>query len=177
MTLVPPDLQDDINRLALLAEFTKLAAQARDDLRAETFPRLPNGSKLTARHPATGVSLGTVSMSDPAPVARVVDTEAFEEWIRVQHPGELDTVRGFGDPAEVAAVLAEHAPHLLTETRVIGDALRARVLKAAAVQPVPGTTRDTPDGVLSVRPSKAATALVRAALIGSTTLAELEGAR
>ena len=106
-TLVPADLQEDIYRLALLSEFVKLAAQARNDLRAETFPRLPNGTKLTARHPRTGESLGTVSMSDPDPTAYIVDDAQFDAWVREQNPGDLETVRGFGDPAEVAAVLAE----------------------------------------------------------------------
>ncbi|MFD3426054.1 hypothetical protein [Nocardia fluminea] len=175
-TLVPADLQEDIYRLALLSEFVKLAAQARNDLRAETFPRLPNGTKLTARHPRTGESLGTVSMSDPDPTAYVVDNAVFEAWVREQNPGELETVRGFGDLAQVAAVLAEHAPHLLTETRVIPESLRERALKAAAVQTVPGTARLTPEGTLSVRPNGVATELVRAALVGSTNL-EIEAAR
>lgn len=169
--VVPADLQEDINRLVLVSEFVKLAAQARNDLRAETIPRLPNGMKLTARHPETGESLGTVTMSDPEPEVFVVDEAVFEAWVREQNPADLVTVRGFGDPAEIAAVLAEHAPHLLTETRVVPDSLRERALKAAALHTVPGTTRITPDAKMTVTPKQVATELVRTALIGSTNLA------
>ena len=174
--VIPADLQEDINRLVMVSEFVTLAAKARNALRAETIPRLPNGMKVTARHPGTGKSLGTVTMSDPEPEVFVVDEAVFEAWVREQNPGDLETVRGFGDPAEVAAVLAEHAPHLLTETRVIPEWVRERALKAAAVQTVPGTTQITADAGMTVRPSKAATELVRAALVGSTNL-EIEAVR
>lgn len=174
--VIPADLQEDINRLVLVSEFVKLAAQSRNALRAETIPRLPNGMKVTARHPETGESLGTVTMSDPEPEVFVVDETVFEAWVREQNPADLLTVRGFGDPAQIAAVLAEHAPHLLIETTVVPDDLRERALKAAALHTVPGTTRITADAGMTVRPAKAATELVREALVGSTTLA-IEGVR
>lgn len=170
--LIPADLQAEVNRLVLLSAFVSAAMDARNALRDELAVRMPNGTKVTGRHP-NGDTLGTVSIADPDPEAFVTDRAALDAWIREQHPGELETIHDFGDPAEVAAVLAEYAPHLLVEVKVIPEELRARVVKAAATQPVPGTDRVRPNGRMTVRPGKAATELVRAALAGTTAL-ELE---
>lgn len=173
--VIPTMVQDTINRAVLLGALMKAIGAERDQLRASLASSLPAGTKLTGRDPRNEDTLGTVSLSDPAKVAVVTDQALFEEYVRREVPAELDTVRGFGEPGEVAAVLAEHAPHLLTTTKVIPDHVAERVLLAATMHPVPGTTVITPPGKLTVTPSAAAHRVVREVLAGSPVPAvELE---
>lgn len=173
--VIPTTVQDTINRAVLLGALMKAIGAERDQLRASLASSLPAGTKLTGRDPRNDDTLGTVSLSDPAKVAVVTDQVAFEEYVRRELPGDLDTVRGFGEPGEVAAVLAEHAPHLLTTRTVVPEHVTERVLLAATLHPVPGTTVITPSPTLTVTPRSAAHRVVREVLAGSPVPAvELE---
>ncbi|MBA4858011.1 hypothetical protein [Nocardia farcinica] len=171
------DTDSLVMRAAVLAAAEKSVGEQAKTYRAELNRRLSRGSKLTAFDPRdTTRTLGTVSMTNPRPQAQVVDREAFERWCRLNYPDQVETWPEFGDPAEVAAVLAEHAPHLLTVHRSVPVEIQERALDRAAVEDVPGTTRYMPRPTLQVRPTGHARAVVAELLAAIPALAELESA-
>lgn len=169
--LIPVDLQQRMNQVVLLGGLISEVADERDRARTEIAQRLPKGCTLSAVDPRDGETvIGQVGMTKPSKEARVTDEEAFVAWVFEQHPGEVDTVPVFGDPAEVAAVLAEHAPHLLSTRKVIPAELRDRVLAAAVVQPIPGTAVTAMPSTLWAKPNAAGKVIVRDALASTSVL-------
>ncbi|WP_067671684.1 hypothetical protein [Nocardia miyunensis] len=150
----PEDLDMLVVRAAVLHELHREVDAEKSRVKAELSLAMSRGSKLTGHDPRTGRSLGSVSKSDPDPIARVNDPEVFEQWVREQYTARLEKQLVFGPPEEVAAVLLEHAPHLVHEETVIPDHVRTSALAAALKEVVPGTKRETPGATLSVSTTK-----------------------
>ncbi|WP_147404148.1 hypothetical protein [Nocardia panacis] len=162
-------------RAAVLADLAKFVGEQRDLHKAELSKRMPRGSKITGRHPADDtLSLGTVTMSDPRAEAYIVDRDAFEKWCRSTYPSRIEVWPEFGPAEEVAAVLAEHAPHLVTIHSSVPGPVKEQALDRAESEDVPGTERRLPTPVLSVRATTNARAVVRAMVSASSVLRELE---
>lgn len=137
--------------------------------------RWAKGSTLPARN-GQDVKLGRVTKSDPKPVARVTDREAFEAYVYAEHPGELDTVVTLGEVGEILPILIDAGrTDLFTEDTVIPAALIARLEKAALTQPIPGITVRFPEGVVSAAPAEAAKHTVKRMLADRLLLALEEG--
>ncbi|MEU1550278.1 hypothetical protein [Nocardia sp. NPDC005745] len=171
------DINTVIARTAVLAALLKRIKKDHDLARNELRQRMSRGMKLTGLDPRTDDSLGTATMSDPKQVANVTDPTAFDDWIRTTYPDRLTERTVFGRTDEIAAVLKEHAPHLLLrDTQVISSALRDEALKVAATTDVPGTKRSRPDPTLTVRETSAAHRLVRDLLAGNPVPVELTSA-
>lgn len=153
-----PATQEDLDmlvvRAAVLHELHLEVDAEKSRVKAALSLVMSRGSKLTGHDPRSGRSLGSVSKSDPDPVARVTDPEAFERWVREQYAARLESQLVFGPPEEVAAVLLEHAPHLVTEEIVIPGHVRDSALAAALTEVVPGTKREIPGATLSVSTTK-----------------------
>jgi hypothetical protein len=118
-----------------------------------------------------GMKLGEIRRSDPDPEWRLVDRAAFEADVRAKHPGvvqkRLEIVPG--KEAEVLAVLAEHADHLLRDVEyipeeVVTDALAHSADTGEAAGP--GIEWVEPVGSLGVYPDKAAVEFLRKAMHG-----------
>ncbi|BCK58332.1 hypothetical protein NWFMUON74_61040 [Nocardia wallacei] len=163
------------NRAVVLHAALAVIEKEKSLAKAGLSGQLPRGSKLTSHHPVTSRALGTVSMSDPAPAAKVVDPAAFEAWVRAQYADQLEERLVLGPVEEVAAVLAEHAPHLVSTVTEIPKDVEKRALREAAETPVPGTVQYTPGGVVSVRANARAEQVVRELLsAGPIALLALE---
>lgn len=149
-----------VNQAVLVAQFVKTIMGEKERVAGELAARFAKGDKKTA-HAMNGSPLGTVSMSDPAAKAEIVDVEVFEGWVRSEYADQLETVLGFGPADAVAAVLAEHAPELLTSEQVIPAWLRSNLLTMAAKEDIPGTRSVRPAGSISIRPNANAAQIVR----------------
>ncbi|WP_280499416.1 hypothetical protein [Nocardia cyriacigeorgica] len=162
-------------RAAVLADLQKAVGEQVTKHRRELAGRLKRGSKLTAFDPRDDTrTLGTVTMTNPTAQARITNREEFERWCRVTWPEKVEVWHEFGDPAEVAAVLSEHAPHLLTVHQSVPVETEEAALIRAATEDVPGTERYTPRPTLQVRPSKHARTVVNELLADMPGLPELE---
>lgn len=99
-------------RLAYIAFISGAVAEADRETRSAARDLMRKGDSLTCWSPldATKKLLRT-SMSNPKPVARVVDEAALDEWIRETYPDKVDTRETVvGTEAEVVKVLRKHAP-------------------------------------------------------------------
>jgi hypothetical protein len=163
--LAPEPLAPEIEALAL-AELAKRVKARTDLTKALIGQRYPDGHKETFRSPVDGRKLGIVYRTDPDPQWRVTDRAAFDKEART-YPGNLETVVSIAeeDMPEALAVLAEHAPRLLTET----VRLRAGIVEAALAQSeatgqaaAAGIERMKAPGSLTVKPDPAAGSVVEA---------------
>ncbi|NKU52584.1 hypothetical protein GS881_02250 [Rhodococcus hoagii] len=73
--------------------------------KGELAERMARGDRLTARDGAS--KLGSVSLSDPKPVATVSDEAAFRDYMSVKYGDEAQAQVELGDAAEICAVLAD----------------------------------------------------------------------
>lgn len=151
------DTVQPLVRQVVLIAAVKAALTAEDKvIRALIKAALPPGSKVTGFDPRDAADnargFGTATMSNPEPTTEVTDDEVFEAWVRANYADRLGERYEFGPADQIAAVLREHAPHLIETRRdVIGEELRAEVLRIAASVPVPGTRHGKPPSVLSIR--------------------------
>jgi hypothetical protein len=156
MTDVIEVVSDEVHlaQSALVSQLIKTLVDRKKELAAESFIRMENGTKLTARQPGDSRrKLGTVSKSDPEPIATVVDREKFEEYIRSARPADLKVEWQLGPIEEVAAVLMEHAPHLVSAVEGVIPQWLLDVTKTEALsRDIPGCEVTYPAGVVSVRP-------------------------
>lgn len=156
-------------RLAYIAFISGAVAEADRETRSAARDLMRKGDSLTCWSPldATKKLLRT-SMSNPKPVARVVDEAALDEWIRETYPDKVDTRETVvGTEAEVVKVLRKHAPRLLAKQTVVpGWAVNELLTRSkGAGEPVgfggecgedapPGIEVTVPAGVLSVTVDK-----------------------
>jgi hypothetical protein len=162
-------------RVTLLSDLAKAVAEQRETHRTELYRRMPRGSKITARDPQDElITLGTVSMSNPQVEAYITDSAAFDAYCRQEYPDKVEPWVEYTDPVAVAALVAEHAPHLLKLHRTVTTTACEEALKRAASEEVPGTARRLPSPSLTVRPSKHARAAVHGLFGASPVLKELE---
>lgn len=149
-----PALPAEVEAL-VLAELGKRVKSRTDMVKALVGQRYPDGHKETFRSPLDGAKLGIVYRTDPDPQWRVTDPAALDAELRT-YPGNLETVVGIAaeDEPEAFAVLAEHAPHLLTETvRVREGVVEAAVeqSKATGTPAAAGIELVKPAGSLTVK--------------------------
>lgn len=134
--------------------------------------RYDDGDKRAFRSPLGDTRLGTVYRSDPEPAWQVTDPDALHTWLADQPDYVEHTVEIVGDQAEVLAVLADHAPHLLADVIRVRESAVAEILgqaKTTGATDAPGIERVKPAGTLTVRPEKGAYEAV-AALVAANLL-------
>lgn len=157
---------DNLLRLATLAVVSGATRQLYNDAHSNTT--MEAGSKVTVRSPIDGARIGTVSMSDPDPKARIADERAFAEWAETTYPDDVEwDFQVIGTHEQVATVLYEHAPHLVKRIAKVTPHLKKRVLEDSNYTGVvvgPGGEADVPgvvmdQGVPSLRVSPAKDAL------------------
>jgi hypothetical protein len=155
----PEPLAPELEVLALAA-IAKEAEKRGTIVKALIGQRYPDGMRETFRSPVTAAKLGMVYRTDPEPKMVVTDKAALEEHLR-EFPGNLITDVGVAeqDMPEVLAVLAEHAPHLITETQRLDpttvDAALAQS-RATGTPAAPGIESRKSAGVLTVKPDAGA---------------------
>lgn len=152
---LPPEVE--------LLALTTLAAQVRDRIavvKAVVGTHYQDGDKHTFRSPLDDARLGQVYRTDPEPTWRVVDPDMLHRHLR-HDPANMETVHEITDHQGAIEALRVHAPHLLAEVnRVSADAADDAVHRAAGGDPVPGVEKVKPAGVLTVKPDKAAAAVI-----------------
>lgn len=150
----PEELPAEIESL-VLAETVKRVT-ARDKLNRAVFGQnYADGEKQTFRSPVDGSRIGSVWRTDPDFKWVVTDRAAFEAEMR-SFPGNLVTDVGIApeDMPEALAVLAEHAPSLITETHCLADGVEAAALaqsKATGAAAAAGIECVKPAGTLTVK--------------------------
>lgn len=152
-------LPPEIELIALKAIETEVARRIKV-AKAVIGQRYADGSRESFRSPVDDAKVGIVYKTDPDAQWVVSDPVALEEHLR-SFPGNLEptvTITA-GDMPEALAILAEHAPALLSETTV----LRPEVILAALAQSketkqpaAPGIERRKAPGVLTVKPAEGA---------------------
>lgn len=152
------DLPSEIEAL-VLATLRKRVIEREKFVKALIGQRYPDGHRESFRAP-DGSKLGMVLRTDPEPEWTVTDRAALVEHL-MSFEGAMVTEVGIApeDMPEALAVLAEHAPGLITETaRLDPDAIDAALAQCRATgqAAAPGIERVKPAGVLTVRPDKGA---------------------
>lgn len=171
-------LDDLVVRVTILSDLAKAVGALKEAHRSELYRRMARGSKSTAFDPADALcSLGTVSLSNPKPEAYVTDADAFDAFCRVRHPDKIERWVEYTDHDAVAALVAEHAPHLLILHQSVTAEGREEALRQANVEPVPGTGRRLPNPSLTVNTTVHARTAVHALFDTSPVLRELEPPR
>lgn len=149
-------------RVAALRALRDQAGQAFDEAKTELEKSMEKGDTLAVFSPIDRTEIGSVSKSKPKPAARVADQVAFAAWVGEHHPDEVSSAyEVIGTPRQVAAVLFEHAPHLMRRVPKVSPALTSQVLVQSSklgepIGPegeteVPGIVVETADGRLSCR--------------------------
>lgn len=155
---------------AVLAELGKRVKALEKQHRGSIESLLDKGDRVSVRSPLDGSKIGTVSMTDPAPKARVSDQAALDGWVSERYPEKVVVSEDITDARAAVEVLRQHAPHLLAEVRyvpdwAVGEVLRASEQAGAPVGPggeveVPGVEVEPQPGRLQYRPGKEAAELV-----------------
>lgn len=155
----PTPLPPEVEALALAAIESEV--KKRKTLTKALFGhRYPDGHRETFRSPVGAAKLGQVYRTDPEPQWVVTDRAALEEHLR-SFPGNLAVTVTIvpEDMPEALAVLAEHAPGLLTELAELDpEAERAALAQSRATgEPAaPGIGLVKAGGSLTVVPDKGA---------------------
>ncbi|MGE0300923.1 hypothetical protein [Pseudonocardia sp.] len=153
---------DDLEAVAL-AELADRVDKRKTAVRALAGRDLADGDRRTIRSPL-GDALGSILRTDPDPQWRVTEPHALEQWLRTQHPSGIERgwhvhVPGVDGPVwldpldELAVVLAEHAPHLLTAAERVVEQEVALLLEQSRDQgtpAAPGIERVKPAGSVRV---------------------------
>jgi hypothetical protein len=105
-------LQDAVAREAVLKALADRIGEEYKKARAEVQAELDanRGLQQVAALLPDGRKVGTVSLTDPDPVAVVTDPDAYLAWVRDHHPGTDNVVRRIVTevrPAFTTALLAE----------------------------------------------------------------------
>jgi len=152
----PSSIAVDLFALKILGVVVR---EGTTDRKAAATATMKKGDSIAARVEIDGrdVKLGKVTMTDPKPVGRVTDRDALDAWLTKHVEGAVIECPVFGPAAEIAAVLNEHAPHLLSFVDEVAEWARAAaVAKAEAAHRegslplAPGIEVNVPDGVVSV---------------------------
>lgn len=148
----------------VLAELAKRVKGRIDAVKAIVGGDYAPGDKQSFRSPLDQAKLGLIWRTDPDPQWRVVDPAALDAELRA-FPGNLVTTITLRpeDEAEAFAVLAEYAPHLLTETETVAPGVVDAALAQSAATGVPaaaGIELVQPGGSLTVKPDTNAGAAV-----------------
>ncbi len=178
----PQPLGPEIRAL-ILATLAKQVAAEEKLVRTEFSGTLMAGTTVRYRSPLDD-PLGAVLRTDPKVEWRVTDPAALDAHLRT-FPGCIETTLEISteDMPEALAVIAEHAPTLLTErTEVALSAVQAALAqsKATGEPAAPGISKVRPGGVIQVRPDKGAAGavarMVRAGLVDWASVLALDPA-
>lgn len=150
----PEPLPAEVESL-VLAETVKRVTARDKMVRALFGQQYQDGEKQTFRSPIDGARIGSVWRTDPDFKWVVTDRAAFEAEMRT-YPGNLITDVGIApeDMPEVLAVLAEHAPGLITETTRLAPDVESLALeqsKATGTAAAAGIECVKPAGTLTVK--------------------------
>lgn len=160
---------NNFEKLLLQTAVVKQLKSITDETRAAVQAELEAGDMKRPR------GLGSVSLSEPAVKAKVVDDAAFSAHCEATGEATV-SVAITGPMEEVLAVLDEHAPHLIGDRTYIPDWLMKQELdRAEAGESVPGVELVESAPRLVVRTKDAA--MVEAAQILSGTPLAIEEAR
>lgn len=100
--------------------------------REEAEGQLGQGDRHIVRSPLDGTKLGAVYMTDPKPVAAIVDEQALTEWMAEHYKTRVESTYDIvGSEREVLDVLFEHAPRLLKRRTRLTVAARKELLSEA----------------------------------------------
>lgn len=150
-------------RVAVLATLQDRVKVELDKARGDLHKAMDDGESHTVWSPGhEREQIATVNRSKPKPTARVVDDEAFDDWVAAEFPEAVSSTREVTE--EGVSFLLDVAPELLVERRHIADWARQAALKQAAARL--GTIPDgvevvtAPAGRLSLRLSPEAGRLV-----------------
>lgn len=148
----------------VLAELAKRVKSRIDQVKAIVGTEFEDGDKHAYRSPLDGSKLGLIWRTDPDPQWRITDREALRAHL-MAFPGNVETVVEIvpEDMPEALAVLAEHAPGLLTDrVQLNPDAEQAALdqSKVTGQAAAPGIELVKPSGSLTVKPDTAAGAAV-----------------
>ncbi len=185
-TPTPSSIAVDLFALKILGTVVREGTADRKTVATATMKK---GDSIAARVDVDGrdVKLGKVTMTDPKPVGRVTDRDALDAWLTKHVEGAVIERPAFGPDAEVAAVLNEHAPHLLTFVAEVAEWARSAALfkaeaahRAGSKPLAPGIEVTTPDGVVSVgketpEARAAVLTLIRQGVINVETPLAIEG--
>jgi hypothetical protein len=155
----PESLPTEVEALALKALVNE--AERREVVAKALFnQRYDEGDRRTFRSPITGAKLGIVYKTDPEPKMVITDRAALEDHLRRDDDNLItEVVIVPEDMPEALAVLAEHAPGLLTEIQRLDptavDAVLAQSRKSG-VPAAPGIEPRKAAGVLTVKPDAGA---------------------
>lgn len=152
----PEQLPPEVEAIAL-AVIEAEAKKRKTVVKALIGSGYDEGEKRTFRTPS-GKKLGLVYRTDPDAQWQVVDAAALDADLR-SFPGNLVTEVGIApeDMPEALAVLAAHAPHLLTDTTRVADGVVEAALAQSAATGRPaaaGIEKRTPAGSLVVKPDR-----------------------
>lgn len=168
--LAVSELDAVLLRLAFL-KFVGAAVKAADaEARQDAARLMRKGTTLPIRSPIDDSKMARTTMSDPKPVATVVDPAALDEWVREHYPEKVKTETVIvGTDAEVIAVLreSEQGRRLLAVQDILPGWVVNEIvtLSKGAGEPVGpggeigddaprGIDVHVPDGVLSVTVDK-----------------------
>lgn len=162
---------DAQTRVLLLATLAKRIGAEQKLATAEFSAALAPGVTIRVQSPL-GDLLGSVLRTLPKAEWRVVDRPTLEAHLQ-EFPGCVETVTSLLVPGigwhevdaqdELAVVVREHAPHLLSEEeRVTTEAVTAALGQSSATgsPATPGIERVQPGGSIQVRPGRDAAGAV-----------------
>jgi hypothetical protein len=154
---------------------------AYDEAREAVAAVMRRGDRLTARSPLDDTKIGSVSMTDPKPVARVCDMPALAAWLSENYPDLVaDVYEVTATEEQIRALVFEHRPEWLTRKQRVDPRIVQQIRERSAIvgapagptgeADVPGIVVETPEPVVTCRPSAdaldAVAALIRADRIG-----------
>jgi hypothetical protein len=173
--------EDLVLRVGALKAIKEYVNVAYDQAREEIAAVMRRGDRLTARSPLDDTKIGSVSLTDPKPVARVSDMAALTVWLVENYPDLVaDVYEVNATDEQVRALVFEHKPEWLTrkqrvDPRVLQQIRERSATAGEAVGPtgeldVPGVAVETPAPVVTCRPTAdaldAVAALIRADRLG-----------
>jgi hypothetical protein len=168
-------------KVGALKAIKDYATAAYDQAREEIAEAMRRGDRLTARSPLDDSKIGSVSMTDPKPVARVSDMTALTAWLSENYPDLVtDSYEVNATTDQITALVFEHRPEWLhrkqrVDPRIVQQIRERSAAVGAPVGPmgeadVPGIAVETSDPVVSCKSAPGAldavAALIRADRIG-----------
>jgi hypothetical protein len=172
---------DLVLRVGALKAIKDYAVTAYDKAREEVADVMRRGDRLTVRSPLDDTKIGSVSLTDPKPVARVSDMSVLTAWLVENYPDLVtDAYEVNATDEQIRALVFEHRPEWLTrkqrvDPRVVQQIRERSAAAGVAVGPtgeadVPGVVVETPEPVVTCRPTPDAldvvAALIRADRLG-----------
>lgn len=124
---------ENLLRLVALKVVSDQTKKLYDTTRETEGEGMEPGQRMPVKSPIDGTKLGTVSMSDPKPTARISDRGAFTAWAEQSYPDDVEwDFEIVGTHEQVAALLYEHAPELVKRVAKVTPRLLKTVLEGSS---------------------------------------------